>query len=225
MQNPKMTPERWKQVDQMLNAAFELQPEEIPQFLEKECANDPDLRKEVERLLAADGNAKSFIESQVLDHPTQTDPGNLVSFLSETPDVQSPFSSTGILAERYHLIRKVGKGGMGVVWHAFDVRLRVDVALKALRLNLRKNPAYVELLRKEVRTAREVISPNVCRIFDLVVVDQDVELISMEYIDGITLSDLLGESGPLELKKARDIAAQFLAGLEAIHQSGLVHRD
>src|SRR5206468_194938 len=69
------------------------------------------------------------------------------------------------------------------------------------------------------------VSPNVCRIFDLIVLDDDLELISMEYIDGTTLSDLLNQSGPLELKRARDIAAQFLAGLEAIHESGLVHRD
>jgi serine/threonine protein kinase len=108
--------------------------------------------------------------------------------------------------------------------HAYDLKLRVDVALKSLRLDLRRKDDSVEALRREVRTAREVISPNVCRIFDLVV-EEDSELISMEYIDGITLMAMLVKKGPLELKEARDIAAQFLAGLEAIHQAGLVHRD
>lgn len=95
---------------------------------------------------------------------------------------------------------------------------------KLLRLDMRKSEDPVEALRREVRTAREVISSNVCRIFDLVV-EEDQELISMEYIDGTTLMAMLVQKGPLELGEARDIAAQFLAGLEAIHQAGLVHRD
>ena len=75
-----------------------------------------------------------------------------------------------------------------------------------------------------MRTAREVVSPNVCRIFDLIEVDGS-ELVSMEYVDGQTLLQVLQERGPLELQGAQDIASQFLAGLEAIHEAGLVHRD
>jgi hypothetical protein len=89
-----------------------------------------------------------------------------------------------------HLEEKLGEGGMGEVWHAYDLKLRVDVSLKSLRLDLQRNDDRVEALRREVRTAREVISPNVCRIFDLVV-EEDSELISMEYIDGITLTAML----------------------------------
>lgn len=222
-QNPKMNPERWKHIDQLLDAAFDLKPEQIPQFLNDACAGDESLRKDVERFLAADDRAKSFIESRVLDGPTlSSDPETLLSNLSNRQISESPFRKQMVLADRYELIKKLGKGGMGEVWHAFDMRLRVDVALKSLRV---KKNASVEHLRREVRVAREVLSPNVCRIFDLVVVDQETELISMEYIDGITLVDLLSQSGPLELLRARDIAAQFLAGLEAIHQAGLVHRD
>ena len=81
-----------------------------------------------------------------------------------------------------------------------------------------------ELLRQEVRAAREVLSPNVCRIFDLVVEDRQ-EFVSMEYIEGATLAEAMRAKGPLALKDAREIAAQFLAGLEAIHAAGLVHRD
>ena len=75
-----------------------------------------------------------------------------------------------------------------------------------------------------MRSAREVLSPNVCRIFDLVV-EEGRELVSMEYIDGTTLAEALRERRPLELREAREIAAQFLSGLEAIHEAGLVHRD
>jgi WD40 repeat protein/tRNA A-37 threonylcarbamoyl transferase component Bud32 len=129
-----------------------------------------------------------------------------------------------VLGDRYQIRSQLGRGGMGEVWRAFDLKLRVEVALKALREDLFKDEGSLELLRREVRAAREVVSPNVCRIFDLIEVEGR-ELVSMEYIDGGTLLGALQERGPLDLKEAQDIASQFLAGLEAIHQAGLVHRD
>jgi WD40 repeat protein len=128
------------------------------------------------------------------------------------------------LGGRYRIRSRIGAGGLGEVWHAVDLKLKVDVALKALRPELLGSQRRLELLRQEVRAAREVVSPNVCRIFDLIEADGR-ELVSMEYIDGQTLLDVLRERGPLELKQAQDIASQFLSGLEAIHRAGLVHRD
>jgi serine/threonine protein kinase/WD40 repeat protein len=113
---------------------------------------------------------------------------------------------------------------MGEVWRAYDLKLRVDVALKTLRAELLEKERALQALRQEVRIAREVVSPNVCRVFDLVELDGQ-ELVSMEYIDGTTLIKILQSRGPLDLQEAREIASQFLAGLEAIHQAGLVHRD
>lgn len=126
-----------------------------------------------------------------------------------------------IIARRYEIVRRLGSGEMGEVWHAYDVKLRVDVALKSVR---RSSPEAVQSLRHEVRIAREVVSPNVCRIFDLIEKDGQ-EFVSMEYIDGQTLLDFLREKSPLDLSTAYEIASQFLAGLEAIHRTGLVHRD
>ena len=129
-----------------------------------------------------------------------------------------------VLGDRYQIRSQLGRGGMGEVWRAFDLKLRVEVALKAMRVDLFKDERRRDLLRREVRAAREVVSPNVCRIFDLVEAG-GIELVSMEYVDGGTLLDVLRERGPLDLKEAQDIASQFLAGLEAIHKAGLVHRD
>jgi serine/threonine protein kinase len=129
-----------------------------------------------------------------------------------------------MLGGRYQVRDMLGRGGMGEVWRAFDLKLRVEVALKALREDLFRDETRRDLLRREVRSAREVISPNVCRIFDLIEVDGR-ELVSMEYVDGATLLELLEDHGPLELRQAQDIASQFLGGLEAIHRAGLVHRD
>ena len=129
-----------------------------------------------------------------------------------------------ILGERYQIREVLGRGGMGEVFRAFDLKLRVEVALKAVRAEKVESERAREMLRGEVRSAREVLSPNVCRIFDLVEEDGQ-ELVSMEYVDGETLGETLKQRGPLALQEAREIASQFLPGLEAIHQAGLVHRD
>ena len=142
--------------------------------------------------------------------------------LQFTPD--QTFSEGQIHGERYRIRSLLGRGGMGEVWRAYDLKLRLDVALKALRAELIADEQALETLRQEVRVAREVISPNVCRVFDLEELDGQ-ELVSMEYVDGTTLQKILKERGPLELNEAREIASQFLAGLEAIHEAGLVHRD
>ncbi len=110
------------------------------------------------------------------------------------------------------------------MWRAYDLKLRLEVALKSLHPKLFETEDALEVLRDEVRAAREVTSPNVCRLYDLVEVD-DRELVSMEYIDGFTLLDHLKQKGLLELKEANEIASQLLAGLEAVHEAGLVHRD
>ena len=137
----------------------------------------------------------------------------------------APLLSGGqILGERYRIRALLGRGGMGEVFRAFDLKLRVDVALKAMRPGLVADDRGQAGLRQEVRAAREVVSPNVCRVFDLVDFDGH-ELVSMEFVDGVTLADVLRDRSPLALQEARDIASQFLAGLEAIHGAGLVHRD
>jgi WD40 repeat protein len=129
-----------------------------------------------------------------------------------------------ILGRRYRLLGTLGRGGAGEVWLAFDVKLRVDVALKVLHPELLGKEPTLDLLRQEVRAARQVVSPHVCRVFDLVE-QEGHEMVSMEYVEGVTLARLLADRSPLALEEAREIAAQFLAGLEAIHQAGLVHRD
>jgi WD40 repeat protein len=139
-------------------------------------------------------------------------------------DVSGLFHPSLILGGRYRLLRLLGRGGQGEVWHAFDIKLQVEVALKSLRPDLLRDDRARELLRREVRSARQVVSPNVCRVFDLVVEDGH-EMVSMDFVDGTTLADLLRERGPLDLSRAGEIAAQLLAGIEAIHAAGLIHRD
>jgi serine/threonine protein kinase/WD40 repeat protein len=157
-----------------------------------------------------------------MDQPSDSKSNNDGFRKATTVEAPHEVLSVGkAVTKRYEIVHRLGRGGMGEVWLAYDLKLRIDVALKSVR---RSTPEAVEALRREVCSAREVISPNVCRIFDLVV-DEGQEYVSMEYIDGQTLLSLLLQKSPLDLHAAFEIASQFLAGLEAIHQAGLVHRD
>ena len=154
----------------------------------------------------------------------QDSPANVATERVSSIPATRDFMPGKILGGRYEIREFLGGGGMGEVWHAFDLKLRVDVALKALLPEVFQDPKRRDLMRSEVRAAREVVSPNVCRMFDLIEI-QGQELVSMEFVDGTTLLDVLQERGPLDLEEASAIASQFLAGLEAIHQAGLIHRD
>ena len=129
-----------------------------------------------------------------------------------------------ILGDRYRIERLLGRGGMGEVWLAFDLKLGVEVALKFLLPEVSSDPQRIALLRREVRTARNVASPHVCRVFDLIEIEGQ-ELVSMEYVDGTTLQEVLASQSPLDIVEARRIATQLLTGLQDIHNAGLIHRD
>lgn len=129
-----------------------------------------------------------------------------------------------LLGGRYRVQAHLGSGGAGEVWWVFDQKLQMDVALKSVRVEVAEQPDVLEALRREVRFARGVISHNVCRVFDV----QEVkgrEWISMELVTGMSLATLLEARGPLGLDEAAELAGQFLSGLQAIHEAGLVHRD
>ncbi len=215
-----MNPERWQRIKRLLEAALDQPPSERTSFLDQACGSDPELRKEVESLINYRDEAESFLVNPAdkIDGVEDPEAGPTREFPSRS------LSPGQILGNRFQIRSLLGRGGIGEVWQAYDLKLRIDVALKTLRAELLEKERALQSLRREVRSAREVVSPNVCRVFDLLELDGH-ELVSMEYIDGTTLVNVLDSRGPLEIQEAREIASQFLAGLEAIHQAGLVHRD
>lgn len=140
------------------------------------------------------------------------------------------FQPGEILESRYRILGLLGRGGMGEVYRADDLRLGQQVALKFLPLALGQDPVRLAQFHNEVRTARQVSHPNVCRVYDIGEVSkgesgQPQLFITMEYVDGEDLSALLRRIGRFPEDKAIDIARQVCAGLAAAHDKGILHRD
>src|SRR5580658_2681011 len=129
-----------------------------------------------------------------------------------------------LLASRYRIIALLGKGGMGEVYRADDLTLGQPVALKFLPEEASRDEGLLERFRNEVRIARRVSHPNVCRVYDVGEVD-GYSFFTMEYVDGEDLASLLRRIGRLPQDKALDIARQLCAGLAAAHAKGVLHRD
>ena len=134
------------------------------------------------------------------------------------------FLPGALLADRYRVVALLGRGGMGEVYRADDLTLGQPVAMKFLPEEAANNPALLERFRGEVRIARKVSHPNVCRVYDVGEVEGQTYL-TMEYVDGEDLASLLRRIGRLPNDKAVDIASQLCAGLAAAHAKGVLHRD
>jgi eukaryotic-like serine/threonine-protein kinase len=129
-----------------------------------------------------------------------------------------------LLGDRYRIVAQLGRGGMGEVYRADDLTLAQPVALKFLPKELANDPERLERLRKEVRSARQVSHPNVCRVFDIGELDGE-RFLSMEYVEGEDLAHLIRRIGALPEAKALQVSRQIAAGLAAAHDKGLIHRD
>lgn len=143
---------------------------------------------------------------------------------SEYSITEGRFLPGRLLAGRYRIIALLGKGGMGEVYRADDLTLGQAVALKFLPDEAAADEALVERFKNEVRIARRVSHPNVCRVYDVGEVDGHT-FFTMEYVDGEDLASLLRRIGRLPNDKALDIARQLCAGLAAAHAKGVLHRD
>ena len=129
-----------------------------------------------------------------------------------------------LLAQRYRVVSLLGRGGMGEVYRANDLLLGQTVALKFLPAQWTSHEATLARFRNEVRIARQISHPNVCRVYDIGEAEGSTYL-SMEYVDGEDLASLLRRIGRLPQDKALEIARQLCAGLAAAHDKGVVHRD
>lgn len=134
------------------------------------------------------------------------------------------FAPGQVLADRYRIVSPIGHGGMGDVYRADDLKLGQVVAIKFLPDRFASDPLFLERFRGEVRNARQIAHPNVCRVYDIGEADER-QFLTMEYVDGEDLASLLRRIGRLPATKALEVARQLCAGLAAIHDRGVLHRD
>ncbi|HEY5838983.1 MAG TPA: serine/threonine-protein kinase, partial [Pyrinomonadaceae bacterium] len=234
-----MKPDRWQQVDELFAAALERDRADRPAYLDQACGDDQELRREVEKMLRFDEQAADFIEKDVFSVAAGLLTGQSLSLgpteklgrarksesssISSSSD-ESRFISGDVLSDRYRVFGLIGRGGMGEVYRADDLKLKQQVALKFLPESLSADGAALARFYKEVSVARQISHRHVCRVYD-VGEHEGAHFISMEFVRGEELSSLLKRIGHLPHDKAVEIARQLCAGLAAVHERGVLHRD
>ena len=217
-----MRPERYQQVEQLLQDVLALPAARRAPFLRRSCGDDRELRAEVEELLrsheaAAEGSTYRLfpVGEAVAD--------------AEPAESATPLLPPGsLVADRYRTGELVGRGGMGAVYEVHDQLLDDTVALKILHAGSTFDPKALRSFKQEVLLARQVSHPNVCRLFDFGVHHTDageVPFLTMELLRGETLAARLRASGRMPVEAALPLVRQIAAGLQAAHRAGVVHRD
>ena len=206
-----MTPERFQKVGEIYDAALELESERRKAFLIEACAGDEELRREVESLLIAHESAGGFIDQPAVEIAA----GLLANWKS------GPIEGTKI--ENYQVLSLLGKGGMGEVYLARDLKLGRKVALKVLPKQFTWDPVRVKMFEREARTASALNHPNIITIFDIGQFD-GAQFIATEYIEGQTVRQRIKASA-MPMRELLDVAIQTAGALAAAHDAGIVHRD
>jgi Tfp pilus assembly protein PilF len=198
-----------------------------------EAAGLPPSGREVliERVRRDEGDEMALQLANLLnahDRPTDTMDQPWVPLPPPAADEESAFREDEVILGRFRIVRLLGRGGMGEVYEAQDQELG-PVALKTIRRDLLGDRAVLRRFKQEVQLAREVTSPNVCRIHELFMLpgplqDRVAAFLTMELLKGMTLAKRI-EQGPLPWSEAEPIAIELCQGLEALHTVGLVHRD
>jgi serine/threonine protein kinase len=198
-----MTPERWQKIKAVLYQALELPPERRGEFLDRTCAGEDSLRKEVDSLLAADHEPRAgFPQSSELR-------------------VTLP---AGTKLEHYEVQSLLGAGGMGEVYRGHDARLGRDVAIKILPRVFSSDPERLRRFEQEARAAAALNHPNILAIYDVGTTKDGIPYVVSELLEGETLGQCLTR-GPVPVRKAVDLTLQMASGLAAAHEKGIVHRD
>ena len=212
--------DRWRRVQPILDGAIDLADEEVPAYLDRECAADPTLRRDVERLLAA---AKQDLERPgFLDRPVDRAAALILTTPDAPADSPDPLAP-GQIVGPYRVVRRIGSGGMGVVYLAHDARLDRNLALKLLPPWLAADETARRRFTDEARAASALDHPNIATVYDIGTGDAGM-YITMAYYEGETLEARL-RRGPRDVEEAWAIGTQLADGLRAAHAKGIVHRD
>jgi len=211
-----MTPELWQRLKPWFHEAMERDPKDRAAFVEEVCVDSPELKEHLLELLVAEQETTRVPDLQL---------GGVTDYIRN----DTRFEPGQLILNRFRIVRLIGWGGMGEVYEAEDLELG-RIALKTIRSTIASSAVALERFRREVHLARKVSGPQVCRIHELFIVPAAdghpvTAFLTMEYLEGTTLSSKLKNDVPIPWKQARGIALDICKGLELIHSEGIIHRD
>jgi serine/threonine protein kinase/N-acetylneuraminic acid mutarotase len=207
----EISPDRWRHLDEIFQAAVERQPAERSKFVDTVCVDDPTLRKQIEALLNSDASGWGFIEEPALQLAAP--------FI---PDEQPQLGPGDQLGD-YTIENLIGRGGMGEVYLAKDRALNRRVALKLLPPEYTRDKERLQRFHHEAQAASALNHPNILTIYQLGSFE-GLQFIVTEFVEGKTIRELItGQS--LYLKQVLDVVIQIASALTAAHRAGIVHRD
>ena len=211
-----MTPELWQRLKPLFHAALKEGTEDRAAFIHAACGEDHELRMHLEQLIESELQG-----TQPIDAP-------LANFNGLIDLSDARFQPGELVLGRFRILHAIGKGGMGEVYQAEDLQLGI-IALKTIRHGIGSSETF-ERFRQEVQMARRLTGPQVCRIHELYLLPatgkhQATAFLTMEYLEGVTLSSKIRDGGPLPWKEALNITLEICEGLRIIHENGIIHRD
>lgn len=202
--------DRWQQINELFHTAVSLSPQARQAYLNNACAQDQSLRREVEKLIAAD----AAVETDTLAMPAQV----AADLFAEREALPS-----GRMLHHYRIVSQLGAGGMGVVYLAEDTKLQRKVALKLLPSQFTHEADRVRRFEQEALAVSALNHPNILTIYEIGESDPHHFLVT-EFVAGQTLRDWLrGNEASLVAKL--DLAVQITSALAAAHTAGIIHRD
>jgi len=203
--------DKHKKIEELTRSSLELSPEERASFLDEACGDDSGLKHSVQEKIDEYEEARQYFAglSERLGLGGLGDPKFSV-FEGQT-------------FNKYEIGELIGQGGMGMVYKATDTQLGRTVALKFLSARFAEDDGANTRFKREAQAAASLNHPNVLTVYDILEYE-GLSVIAMEYLDGITLRDVL-HNGPLDIDRVIEYATQIAEGLGTAHQSGIVHRD
>ena len=209
--------DRWQKIEQLYHAACERDVTLRAAYLHEACGSDEELRREVERLLAAGEKPTADFASPIQKAAAR--------MFDETPFEETPTQSLiGRQLGLYHVLAKIGEGGMGEVYRALDTKLRREVALKVLPRAFARDPERMTRFRREAQLLASLNHKNIAAIYGFEETPE-ANFLVLELVEGETYAERLQKQGPLPVKDALTLSGQVAEGLEAAHRKGITHRD